>query len=182
MATCPHCGATSKEDAPKFCASCGKPWTEAASPAGATPGGEGKEQILFEGRPSVVPSIGAAFVIFLTVGLAAIYFWLRSLGRHYRITTERVVIEEGVFSKRTEQLDLYRVTDYVVERPFGQRLLGTGNIVLEAMDRTTPKLHIDGIRTDVNMLYEKLRAATEKEKRRRGVRTVDVADEALHHH
>jgi uncharacterized membrane protein YdbT with pleckstrin-like domain len=135
------------------------------------------EQVLFEGRPAVIGSAGALLVVLLTAGLAAIYFWIRSLGRRYRLTTERVVVEEGVLSKRTEQLDLYRVTDYVVERPFGQRLLGTGNLVLEAMDRTTPRLVISGIRADVNDLYEKLRAATEKEKRRRGVRVVDIDDE-----
>ena len=32
-----------------------------------------------------------------------------------------------------EQLDLYRVVDYVVERPFGQRVMGTGNIILEGV-------------------------------------------------
>jgi len=179
MTTCTHCGAESKEEVPKFCASCGKPF-EATPDAGAG-GSDIAERVLFSGRRSVVPSLGAACLILITLGLAAIYFWLRSLGRHYRITTERVVIEEGVLSKRTEQLDLYRVTDYVVERPFGQRLLGTGNIVLEAMDRTTPRLRIEGIRTDVNDLYERLRAATEHEKRRRGVRVVDIDEEAVHH-
>lgn len=137
------------------------------------------ERVLFEGRPAVIPGLGALLVCILTVGLAAIYFWLRSLGRHYRITNERIVIETGVFSKRTEQVDLYRITDYVVERPFGQRLLGTGNITLEAMDRTTPQFHIVAIKTDVMKLYEELRVATEAEKRRRGVRVVDFDDPAM---
>jgi uncharacterized membrane protein YdbT with pleckstrin-like domain len=100
--------------------------------------------------------------------------WLRSRATHYRITSQRIVIEEGVFSKRMEQVDLYRVVDYVVERPFSQRLLGTGNIVLEAMDKTTPEIRIRGVRTDVVALYERLRYATEQEKRRRGVRVLDV--------
>lgn len=135
---------------------------------------EPSERTLFEGRRAVIPGVGALLVVILTVGLAAIYFWLRSLGKSYRITTERIIVEHGVLSKRTEQLDLYRITDYVVERPFSQRLLGTGNLMVEAMDRTTPKVHIEGIRTDVMKLYEDLRAATEQEKRRRGVRVVDI--------
>lgn len=141
--------------------------------ADATP-----ERVLFEGRPAVVPGVGAAIVCVLTLGLAALYYWARSLGRHYRITNERIVVESGVLSKRTEQVDLYRITDYVVERPIGQRLLGTGNLLLEAMDRTTPHLHITGIKTDVMALYEQLRVATEHEKRRRGVRVVDYDDAA----
>jgi len=140
-------------------------------------GGDAPERVLFEGRPAVIPGVGAAVLCVLTVGLAALFYWLRALGRHYRITNERVVVESGVLSKRTEQVDLYRITDYVVERPFGQRLLGTGNLVLEAMDRTTPHLRIDGIKTDVMALYERLRQATEAEKRRRGVRVVDFDED-----
>ena len=87
---------------------------------------------------------------------------------------QRVVIEQGVFSKRMEQVDLYRVVDYVVERPFGQRIMGTGNIILEAMDKTTPEIRIVAIKTNVVSLYEKLRYATEQEKKKRGVRVLDV--------
>jgi uncharacterized membrane protein YdbT with pleckstrin-like domain len=137
------------------------------------PGGAG-EELLFEGHPAVVSGVGQLLVCILTVGLALIYYWARSRGVRYRVTTQRVVIEQGMFSKRMEQTDLYRIVDYVVERPFSQRLLGTGNIVLEAMDKSTPELRLDAIKTDVNTLYERLRAATEAEKRRRGVRLVDV--------
>ena len=52
--------------------------------------------------------------------------------------------------------------------------MGTGNLVLETMDKTTPELRIEGIKTDVTALYERLRFATEAEKRRRGVRLLDV--------
>ncbi len=146
--------------------------TESADPDDEIP-----ESVLFDGRPAVIGSAGALLLSILTLGLAAIYFYFRSLGRHYRLTSERIIVEEGVLSKRTEQIDLYRVTDYVVDRPFGQRLLGTGNIVLEAIDRTTPRIEIAGIRTDVTALYEQLRKATEKEKRRRGVRVMDIDDD-----
>lgn len=143
---------------------------------------EQAERVLFEGRPAVIPGVGAAVICVLTLGLAVLFYWLRSLSRHYRITTERVVVESGILSKTTEQVDLYRITDYVVERPFGQRLLGTGNLALEAMDRTTPQLRITAIRTDVMDLYERIRQATEREKKRRGVRVVDFDDPAVDGH
>ena len=96
------------------------------------------------------------------------------IATRYKITSQRIVIEYGVFSKRMEQLDLYRVVDYVVERPFGQRIMGTGNLVLEAMDKTTPEIRITGIKTDVMALYEKLRYSTEQEKKKRNVRVLDI--------
>ncbi len=131
------------------------------------------EQVLFEGRSALLPGLGALLITVLSLGLALVYFALRRLGSTYKVTTQRIVVERGVFSKQLEQVDIYRITDYVVERPFGQRLLGTGNIVIEAMDKTTPVLRLEALKTDVVSLYEKLRAATEVEKRRRGVRVVD---------
>jgi len=88
-------------------------------------------------------------------------------------------VESGLFSKKMEQVDLYRITDYVVERPFGQRLVGTGNLVLEAINSTSPMLRLDGLKTDVMALYEKLRAATEASKARRGVRVVDYGEPGM---
>lgn len=141
---------------------------------GIMPGTTGAEELLYAGHPAAVQGLGGLLLAVLTLGISVLVGWIRARGIHYKITSQRVVIERGVFSKRMEQVDLYRVVDYVVDRPFGQRLLGTGNLVLEAMDKTTPELRIQGIRTDVVALYERLRFATEQEKRRRGVRVVDA--------
>ncbi len=132
------------------------------------------EELLFSGRPALIPGVGSLLLAILTLGISVLVAWFRTRGIHYKITSQRVVIEQGVFSKRMEQLDLYRVVDYVVERPFGQRIMGTGNIILEAMDKTTPEVRIVAIKTDVVSLYEKLRYATEQEKKKRGVRVLDV--------
>jgi hypothetical protein len=132
------------------------------------------EELLFSGRPALVQGLGGLLLAIVTLGISLLVAWVQTRGVHYKITSQRIVIEQGVFSKRMEQLDLYRVVDYVVERPFGQRVMGTGNIVLEAMDKTTPEIRIVGIKTDVMSLYEKLRYSTEQEKRKRGVRVLDV--------
>lgn len=134
---------------------------------------EAAEVILFEGRQAVLPNATALLITILTVGLGAIFFWIRSLSRHYRITSQRIVVEMGVLSKRMEQVDLYRVTDFVVELPLGQRMVGTGNIIIQAMDKTTTEVRLMYLRTDVRDLYERLRNATEVAKRGRNVRIVD---------
>jgi uncharacterized membrane protein YdbT with pleckstrin-like domain len=132
------------------------------------------EQVLFEGRGAVLPGIGSVLIAILTLGIAALVFWIQRLGTHYRVTSQRVVIERGILSKRLEQTDIYRIIDYSVERPLGQRLMGTGNLVLKTMEQSSPVVRIDGIKTDVVALYERLRKATEAEKRRRGVHMVDM--------
>ncbi|MDX2054495.1 MAG: PH domain-containing protein [Polyangiaceae bacterium] len=131
------------------------------------------EEVLFEGNPALFANVGSLLITVLTLGLAALWFWSQRASVHYRITTQRIVVEHGLLSKRTEHLDLYRVIDYVVERPFLQRLMGTGNLRLRTMDKSSPVLDIRGIKADVPALYERLRRATEVERARRGVRTVD---------
>lgn len=126
------------------------------------------EEVLFEGHPAVVKSVGALLLCIVTLGLWLLPLWWSSRSRHYRVTNRRVVVELGLLSKRLEQVDLYRVSDYTVVRPLGQRMLGTGNLVLRTLDKTSPELSIIGIKTDVVGLYERVRAATEVERARRG--------------
>jgi uncharacterized membrane protein YdbT with pleckstrin-like domain len=132
-----------------------------------------QEEVLFDGRPALIPSVGVLLLAIVTLGLWLLPRFWRSLGLHYRITSRRIVVETGVLSKRMEQIDLYRVNDYTVDRPFLQRLLGTGNLLLRTFDKTTPELRIREIKTDVVSLYERLRQATEKDRAARGVRMID---------
>lgn len=141
------------------------------SPPGV--GGTDSEEVLFEGRPALIRSIGQLLLCLITVGLWLIPSWWSSLSKHYRVTSRRVVVETGVLSKKLEQVDLYRISDYTVDRPFGQRLVGTGNILLKTFDKTTPEVTLGGLKTDVVTLYERLRAATEVDRKKRGVRMVD---------
>ena len=175
---CPFCGASIKDEHPKFCPSCGKTITSAAAaPMVQAPSGvlaPGQEETFFEGKPAAIGSVGALLIVILTAGLAAIYFWIRASGTRYRITSQRVIVETGLLSKRTDQLDLYRIVDFVVERSFGQRIMGTGTITIDSMDKTTPVTRIEGIRTNVMGLYERLRAAAEVEKKQRMVRPMDI--------
>ena len=142
--------------------------TPSAEPIGIEP-----EHVLFEGRPALVPSVMVLLLSIVSLGLYLIFRYFKMMGTNYRITTRRLVVESGVLSKKLEQVDLYRVTDYSVERPFGQRLLGTGNLILETVDRSSSQVQVRDIKTDVVALYEKVRSATEADRLRRGVKMVD---------
>jgi uncharacterized membrane protein YdbT with pleckstrin-like domain len=172
---CPYCGTESKDEAAKSCPSCKKEYPKAAvAEVGKGVLAVGEEETFFEGRPAVLGTFGAVLLTILTLGLAGIYFWLRTLGTRYKITSQRIVVEKGVLSKRMDQVALYRVNDFVVERSLGQRIMGTGTITLEAMDKTSPEVKIAGIKTNVMVLYERMRTATENEKLKKGVRVLDT--------
>lgn len=136
----------------------------------------GTEKVLFQGSPSLIPGIGSLLVTVLTLGLALIYLFFKRNGTVYKITTQRIVVDSGIFGKKKEQIDLYRVADFTVERPFSQRIMGTGNLMLNTFDKSTPKVHLEALKTDVDQLYETLRVAVEQNKAQRGVRMVDYED------
>lgn len=131
------------------------------------------EETIFEGQPALLPSVKSLGVTILTVGLALIYFLLRRSGTKYRITSQRIVVDSGILSKKLEQVDLYRVNDFIVERPLSQRLMGTGNLTMQTTDKSNPTLRLFGLGTDVVALYERLRVAVEAAKQAKGVRVVD---------
>jgi len=131
------------------------------------------EEVLFLGHPAVLPGVGALLLAILTLGLGYLYLWARSRGTEYKVTTRRITIERGLLGKRLEQVDTYRIKDYVVERPLSQRLLGTGNIQLLTVDATTPLVELRALPTDVMALYERLRSAAEAERTARAVRVVE---------
>jgi uncharacterized membrane protein YdbT with pleckstrin-like domain len=145
--------------------------TNLSAPSPVAPPGLGPlegEEVLFDGHPALVPGLGVLLAVILTLGLWLIPSWWHSRSRHYRLTTRRVVLETGILSKRLEQVDLYRVSDYTVVRPLSQRMLGTGNLILRTLDKSSPVVAIEGIKADVVALYERVRAATESEKTKRG--------------
>ncbi|MEM9535870.1 MAG: PH domain-containing protein [Cyanobacteria bacterium P01_E01_bin.45] len=63
----------------------------------------------------------------------------------YTLTEERFIVQRGVINRRTDTLELYRVTDVTVVEPLLTRLVGAGDVVLLSDDRTTPAVRVKAI-------------------------------------
>jgi len=48
------------------------------------------------------------------LGIALIFYWIRSLSTTFIITTQRVRVEQGLFSKVQRNLELFRVDHFDV--------------------------------------------------------------------
>jgi uncharacterized membrane protein YdbT with pleckstrin-like domain len=120
------------------------------------------ETTLFDGHPALIGSIPRLMIAIATLGIGAIYFWIQSNNVKYLVTSQRVVVESGIFSRNIDTLELYLVNDIELEKPFGQRLLGTGNVTLIGQDQTNPTLRLVRLPLDVRTLYEQLRQDIEK--------------------
>ncbi|GBO54287.1 hypothetical protein APA_2235 [Pseudanabaena sp. lw0831] len=128
------------------------------------------ERILFKGHPAVIGSVTRLLISIFTLGIGAIWYWLQSINTKYLITSQRIVIERGVFSKDIEILEIYQVDDIQLEMPLNQRIMGTGNMLLLTRDISAPKLLLNRLPINVRELYEQMRPCIQQARFRFHVR------------
>ena len=74
------------------------------------------------------------------------YRVLRVYCIRYEIDPEELKIYSGIFRRKHEYVETYRIKDYRIERPLIYRLFGQGNLILYTSDKTTPFLRLEAIR------------------------------------
>lgn len=156
-----------------------------------------EETVIFKGSSSLVLYCGRLFLGFLALagagalavmkpeyrlaglilaGVALVFMgviWAINRSRVYEITTERIRLKTGILTRKTEELELYRVQDLTLVEPLSQRILGVGSIVAQTMDTTTPQVRIEAIR-GAHEVREALRKNVEICRTRKGVRVAEL--------
>jgi membrane protein YdbS with pleckstrin-like domain len=74
----------------------------------------------------------------------------------YRLTNQRLTVEEGILSRTLDEVDLRTVDDSGFSQSPLERLQGIGTVWVVASDRTTPRVGLRGI-PDPRALREKIR-------------------------
>jgi uncharacterized membrane protein YdbT with pleckstrin-like domain len=129
---------------------------------------------LKHGGAPQMQNLSPYILIFLLVPIfMALARYLKTKNKVYELTTERFKITEGVFSKVTETLELYRVKDLETRQPFLYRLVGIENVQLNTSDASSPFVVIDAIPSAVG-LGDKVRNQVEAIRAQKGVREIDV--------
>ncbi|MBK6999887.1 MAG: PH domain-containing protein [Rhodoferax sp.] len=137
-----------------------------------------QEEHVWTGGPSQMTNLGAYAVcglLTLTVIGAvfaipyAIWKYLVVKCQRYELTSQRLKIHSGVFNKRMEEIELYRVKDTKFDQPLLFRLFGLGNVTLVSSDVTTPVVFIHGIQ-DAQQLRERIRTLVENCREQKRVR------------
>lgn len=138
-----------------------------------------EEKTIFKGKPShwiYFPHyvIGTTLAFF-TLGITLLYVLYKFLWLHFwefDVTNQRILQETGILSKKLNEVELFRVKDIKLSRPFFLRLVGLSNIVLETSDRTHPMKIIPGVKNG-KQLREELRTCIEIRREEKGVRETD---------
>lgn len=95
----------------------------------------------------VIALLAGIFVLILLFTMARYYIRLRST--LYRLSTERIFMQYGLFSKRTDEVELEKYKDIFVNQDFWDKLVGCGDIQIITGDVTNPTVNIIDVRDPV---------------------------------
>jgi uncharacterized membrane protein YdbT with pleckstrin-like domain len=82
--------------------------------------------------------------LLLAIALPLIYVfwkWLAVKVTLLKITSQRIIVTEGILNKKTNETELYRVRDSSIEEPFVYRMFGLGNLIIYTTDEADGVLH-----------------------------------------
>lgn len=116
----------------------------ASAPAVVNDADDEAEKVMWEGRPYL------------------------SLSTHYKITSERVRITEGLLGKDREDIELVRVQDIDVTQSLTERALNIGDIHIRSHDKSRPEVILNNVSNPLEV-HELLRRAIQKARKKYNV-------------
>jgi uncharacterized membrane protein YdbT with pleckstrin-like domain len=136
------------------------------------------EETIWRGTPSQMKNLGCFILCFLFCWLIVPIFiglrrFLETKNQVFELTSERLKMTQGIFSKVTETLELYRVKDIETLQPFIYRMVGLENVKVNTSDLSSPVILLDGIPQNVGFA-DKMRNQVEIVRTQKRVREIDI--------
>ena len=86
----------------------------------------------------------------------------------YRLTEEKLIIDTGFFTRKEDEIRLYRIMDIGLKRSLGERMFGLGTIHCCSGDKSSPEFDIRRIKKSRDV-KEMLSDLVEKRRREQSV-------------
>lgn len=151
------------------------------------------ETTIWKGSPSQWLNLGpfiAAAILGIGIGVGAWFFppaWivlLLPLGyivwryltvrcQVFELTTQRLRVTTGVINQHIDEIELYRVKDFLMTRTWWMRLTNLTSLTLQSSDRSLPRLTIPAVANGTE-LRELLRQHVESRRDSKRVREMDL--------
>ncbi len=144
-----------------------------AAASSNTPALSPATDVIFVGSPSWKAYFWQYALAWLLCLALVGFIWLLFLklnrtAKRYKITSNSIDVESGIFGRKIETLQLWRVRDIDFQQSFLHRMLGIATIHVFTKDVTDPDLHIVGL-PGSRELFDKLKLAVEHSRQTRNV-------------
>jgi uncharacterized membrane protein YdbT with pleckstrin-like domain len=101
----------------------------------------------------------APVVALLAIAAGAVVAYLRTAYTEITIDTARITCRQGIFSRRVQSLELFRIQDVTSLHPWWQRPFGIGTVLVLTSDSNNPQWRLSGMRGAEQLRGELNRAA-----------------------
>ena len=104
----------------------------------------------------------------IVVGLMLFYKAWKIRMTHYEVSIDRIEYGEGIFDRRVDNIDMFRVVDIRLRRNLLDCMVGVGTVTLTTSDKNQPEFEFKKVR-DCRELYDTIKKASLTADRRTNV-------------
>jgi membrane protein YdbS with pleckstrin-like domain len=122
------------------------------------------QNIAVVGKYRVLLGLGLVIV----VGLILFYKAWKIRMTHYEVSPDRIEYGEGIFDRRVDNLDMFRVVDIKLRRNILDCMVGVGTVLLTTSDKSHPEFEFKKIKNS-RELYDTIKKASLSADRRTNV-------------
>lgn len=101
----------------------------------------------------------AGLVLLLITFLRTVWKTAALKSIHYEVSADRIEFSRGIFSRKIDNLDMFRVTDMKLHRSLLDCILGIGSVTLTTKDETDPKFEFKKVPRP-KLLYDVIKNAS----------------------
>ncbi|MHC4076475.1 MAG: PH domain-containing protein, partial [Planctomycetota bacterium] len=109
---------------------------------------------------------GLALAIIAVLVIAAKVLWLKSIS--YEVTRDRIEWSRGIFNRKIDNIDMFRVIDLRLQKSLLDCIVGIGTVGLITTDKTDPQFTFEKIKKP-NKLYDIIKKASLEADKRNSV-------------
>jgi membrane protein YdbS with pleckstrin-like domain len=103
----------------------------------------------------------ALLVAFVPGVVMTVWAWAHTRAKQFTLSSERIRCRQGIFTRKIEEIELYRVKDIEITQTLAQRMVRLGTVVLVTDDATCPRFSMASI-PHYEMVRDRVRALVEK--------------------
>jgi membrane protein YdbS with pleckstrin-like domain len=122
------------------------------------------EQAVVFGKYRLIVGLALGLVVVMVL----FYKALKLRMTHYEVSSERIEYGTGIFDRKVDNLDMFRVVDIKLRRSFLDCIVGVGTVLLTTTDKSHPEFVFEKVR-DARELYDVLKKASLSADRRTNV-------------